>query len=82
MLQRLFDLIAWLAKKMGWHTWYLVSYAYPIPGGGVGMYTFTVSITPWVRQGSTLPDLLNFMEAQLPKGVKSGNIISLNKIGR
>lgn len=76
------DLIARIARALGWVTWYHVAYQWPNAG------SFTTcdgcfSVRPWLRQGETFKNLRDYItkEAKENGCTVTPNIISITRIG-
>lgn len=77
------NLIAKLAWKLNWKTWYHIAYSFPVAGGGVATCDCVVEIRPWLRHGKIYSELQSYlMEHSAPHGCeKTPNILSITKIG-
>jgi hypothetical protein len=77
------EAIAWLANKIGWVTWYHITYQFPVSSGGTAICDACISVRPWIRRGESLQDVRKYISAQAIAygGCSDPNIISLTKIG-
>ena len=76
------NMIAQLAKRLGWVTWYHVTYQFTITGG-FGTGDVVVSVCPWLRQGKVFDELREFLHQQAKEHgcTKRPNITSITRIG-
>lgn len=75
-------LLANLAWKLGWVTWYHISYQFPVCGG-YATGDLCVSVRPWIRRGETFEKLREYIAQQAAEqGCNcTPNIISITRIG-
>lgn len=76
------DMIARLAKRLGWVTWYHVTYQFLV-AGGTGTCDAVVSVRPWLRKGKVFEELRECLHKNAePHGcTNTPNIISITRIG-
>jgi len=76
------DMIAQLAKRIGWVTWYHVTYQFPVPGGTC-TGDAVVSVRPWLRQGKNFEELRESLHEQAEDHgcTTMPNITSITRIG-
>ena len=77
------NLIAKIAKRLGWKTYYHVVFLYTAEEK-LMINDGTACVRPWLRQGETFDNLRAAMnkEALISGITKPGNIISITRIGR
>ncbi len=76
------NIIANIAKLLGWVTWYHVSYQFSNSKGMV-VGDMIVSIRPWLRQGDSFNELRDYLHKENSKNgcTTIPNIISITRIG-
>lgn len=75
------NLIANLAKLLGWETWYYVTYQFPT-SAGIGQGSVSVPVNPWLRVNN-IKDLENVLHdiALQHECTNKPSIVSITKIG-
>lgn len=74
------NLIASIADKIGWVTWYHVVYQWPTPTG-LSIADTCLSVRPWLRQGKGIDQLREYLKERVPGLGATPNIISITRIG-
>lgn len=73
------ELIARLAKRLGWVTWYHITYQHPVPNG-LATGDCCISVRPWIRRGESLEEVRKFI-TELAGSEVTPSITSITRIG-
>ena len=76
------DMIARIAKRLDWATWYHVAYQFPVKNGQA-TGDLVIQVRPWLRQGDGIKELREYLlKVSAENGCeKTPNIISITRIG-